>query len=366
MKHSRAIKSGLIGAILAITLPPHHFLGADTVPVKNLVPDSFGEGRQPQLTVTPRGMIIVVFARDNSIYWVQSTDEGGSFSAPLKIADVDGLMVGMRRGPRIAATDKRIVVSAPSKDLFSFVSEDIGKTWSPPIRVNDKTGAASEGLQNITALPDGSFYEVWLDSRNRGAQIQGSRLEPETKRWSKNVEIYESPDKTVCECCHPSVASDGKSKLVVMWRNWLGGNRDFYVAESTDRGDRFSPAIKIGTRNWPLKACPMDGGGIIAASGVGTFAIWRRQNEIILTTPTLPEMTLGNGAQPVLARVNGQTLTVWQARAALVIKEIDKRETQRVPGEYPALVASPDGKHAYLVWEGSEGNRIIPKFAILQ
>ena len=160
------MKNGLTCAILAIDLLATHFLRADTVPVKNLVPDSFGDGRQPQVTVTPTGMIIVVFARDNSIYSVQSTDEGRSFSAPLKIADLNGLMVGMRRGPRIAATDKRIVVSAPGADLFSFISEDMGKTWSPASKVNDKPGAASEGLQNVTALPDGSFYAVWLDSRN--------------------------------------------------------------------------------------------------------------------------------------------------------------------------------------------------------
>src|SRR5438045_1263140 len=137
MKNSRPTKSGLISAILAIALPIH-FLPGDTIPVRNLVPDSFGEGRQPQVTVTPGEMIIVVFARGNSLYSVESTDKGESFSAPSKIADVPGLKVGMRRGPRIAATEKRIVVTAPGKDLLSFISEDMGKTWSPANKVNDK------------------------------------------------------------------------------------------------------------------------------------------------------------------------------------------------------------------------------------
>lgn len=243
------MKIGLIPAILAVALLPAHILRADTIPVKNLVPDGLDEGRQPQMAVTPGGMVVVVFAGDRSVYSVQSTDEGKAFSAPLKVADLNGLMVGMRRGPRVAATDKRIVVSALGTDLFSFMSEDMGKTWSPAGRVNDKPDAASEGLQNVTALPDGSFYAVWLDKRNGGAQVEGSRLEPRMNSWSKNVKVYDSPDKTVCECCHPSVASDGKNKLVVMWRNWLGGNRDFYAAESMDRGDHFSPAIKMGTQS---------------------------------------------------------------------------------------------------------------------
>ena len=107
-------------AILALAQLPIGFLRAEPIAVKNLVPDSFGEGSQPQMTVTPAGMIVVVFARNNSICTVQSTDEGGSFSAPLKIADVRDLKVGMRRGPRIAATDKRIVISASGNDLFSL------------------------------------------------------------------------------------------------------------------------------------------------------------------------------------------------------------------------------------------------------
>src|SRR5438477_2925038 len=360
------MKIVLIPTFFAIALLSSQFLRAGAISSKDLVPVDFGEGRQPQVAVTPTGMIIAVFAKDNSIYSVQSTDEGRSFSPPLKIADVPDLMVGMRRGPRIAARDKRIVVTAPSKDLFSFMSEDMGKTWSPASKVNDKPGAASEGLQNITALPDGSFYAVWLDSRNGGAQIEGSRLEPGGRNWGQNINVYNSPDKTVCECCHPSVASDGKNKLVVMWRNWLEGNRDFYVTESTDRGNRFSPATKIGTGSWPVKACPMDGGGIIAASNVGTFAIWRRQNEIMLSTPTLPEMQLGTGTQPVLARVNERTISAWQDGSNVVIQDIDNREVQRVSGAYPSLVASPDGKRAYLAWEGTEGNRIIPKFVVAQ
>jgi hypothetical protein len=87
--------------------------------------------------------------------------------------------------------------------------------------------------------------------------------------------------------------------------------------------------------------------------------------KILLTTPTSPEMKLGNGTQPVLARVNGRTLAVWQDGTTLVIRDIHKGESQRIPGGYPALVASPDGKRAYLVWEGAEGNRTIPKFAVL-
>ncbi|CAN5392754.1 hypothetical protein BH20VER3_BH20VER3_19490 [soil metagenome] len=360
------MKIGLLSAIVACALLPAHFARAEAIAVRSVVPEAFGDGQQPQVTVTPAGVIIVVFAKGQSIYSVQSSDQGENFSAPVKIADLPGLMVGMRRGPRVAATDKRIIVSAPGPELASYLSQDAGQTWKPAGKINDKPGAASEGLQNITALPDGSFYAVWLDSRNKpGAQIEGARLEPTVTSWSKNVMIYQSPDKSVCECCHPSVASDGKNRVVVMWRNWLGGNRDFYISESQDRGERFSPASKLDTESWPLKACPMDGGGIVAVSNVGNFAAWRRQGDVFLSAPATSETKLGAGAQPVLARVNGQTLCVWQQGARLAVKP-ENGEKQYVSGTYPSLVASPDGQRAYLVWESAEGNHTIPRFAVVR
>jgi len=352
-------------AALTTALLPIQFLAAETATI-DLVLQGFGDGRQPQVAVAPTGAVSIVFAHDSSVYFVQSTDDGRSFSAPVKIADVRHLMVGMRRGPRVAATAKRILVAAPGKELFSFISEDAGATWVPCGTINDKPGAASEGLQNIAALPDGSFYAVWLDSRNTGAQIEGSRLETGTRNWGRNVEIYTSPDKTVCQCCHPSLTSDGKNKLVVMWRNWLEGNRDFYKTESSDRGDHFSSAVKIGTGSWPIKACPMDGGGIIAVANSGTFSVWRRRNEIILSSPTHPETQLGSGTQPVLARVKGRILSVWQEGHTLVSKDLEGSEVRRTPGEYPALAQSSDGQRAYLVWESTEGSHTVPKFAVLQ
>ncbi|MBA3608923.1 MAG: exo-alpha-sialidase, partial [Chthoniobacterales bacterium] len=160
-------KIGLLSAIVACALLPAHFARAEAIAVRSVAPEAFGDGQQPQVTVTPAGVIIVVFAKGQSIYSVQSSDQGENFSAPVKIADLPGLMVGMRRGPRVAATDKRIIVSAPGPELASYLSQDAGQTWKPAGKINDKPGAASEGLQNITALPDGSFYAVWLDSRNK-------------------------------------------------------------------------------------------------------------------------------------------------------------------------------------------------------
>ena len=60
----------------------------------------------------------------------------------------------------------------------------------------------------------------------------------------------------------PVLAIDATGQIVVMWRNWLGGSRDMYLARSRD-GVTFSKPEKLGTGTWQINACPMDGGGLV-------------------------------------------------------------------------------------------------------
>ena len=128
--------------------------------------------------------------------------------------------------------------------------------------INDAPGAPTEGLHSLAADAKGDLFAAWLDKRGgHGTKLYGARSTDGGVTWSKNVMIYDSPEGTICECCHPSVAIDAAGQILVMWRNWLGGSRDMYLTRSRD-GVAFSKPEKLGTGTWPLNACPMDGGGI--------------------------------------------------------------------------------------------------------
>lgn len=51
-----------------------------------------------------KGTVHVVYGKGDQIFYLQSTDGGTSFSKPISVSKVDGLMLGMRRGPRIAVS----------------------------------------------------------------------------------------------------------------------------------------------------------------------------------------------------------------------------------------------------------------------
>ncbi len=286
---------------------------------RNIVSGNFGNTQQPRVAVSPNGTIYIVFVQGETIYLTTSTDHGANFSTPTKVATVPRLQVGNRRGPHIAVTDDAVLITEPAQNLLSTVSEDQGKTWSPAMPINDHAGSAAEGLQDVTALPDGGFYAVWLDSRTGHPQVEGARLDPHANAWGRNLAVYTSPEKSVCECCQPSVAADSAGRVVVMWRNLLEGDRDLYFAESHDRGGTFSAAAKLGNDSWPANFCPMDGGDLTVDSDAGIVTVWRRKGDVFLDQPGQPEVKVGEGTQPVVVRVQNDTYCIWQNDGQIIV-----------------------------------------------
>jgi hypothetical protein len=159
------------------------------------------------------------------------------------------------------------------------------------------------------------MFCAWLDLRNKRTEIMGAAWNGRDKTWSENRLIYRSPDGSVCECCHPSVTYGGDGSLHVMWRNSLDGNRDMYSVVSTDGGESFERAMKLGAGAWPLNACPMDGGAIAARSKSEAYTVWRRDKTVYLTSGRdRPEQKLGEGEQPWLALTASGPLPCWVNR----------------------------------------------------
>jgi len=81
---------------------------------------------------------VLVFGSGNSIWLVRSTNNGESFSAPSKVAELPKLALGRHRGPPSLGTPSEGHVaavwlddrSAGGKRLYGAFSNDAGTTWS--------------------------------------------------------------------------------------------------------------------------------------------------------------------------------------------------------------------------------------------
>ena len=314
--------------------------------------------KQPQLAVEGR-TAAVAFGAGNAIYVATSSDEGRSFRAPVKVAEPGVISLGRHRGPRIALTSTAIIVSAiagakgrgADGDVIAWRSTDGGKTWSEGMRVNDTAGSAREGLHTMAARGR-TVFAAWLDLRSKGTKIFGAASQDGGLTWSKNMAIYESPDGSVCECCHPSAAIDAQGNVYVMFRNALGGSRDMYVARSTDGGKSFSPAAKLGSGTWELNACPMDGGALAFASNGKPVSIWRRGKEIFSASDGQSEERLGSGKDPALAVTRKGVYAAWTSERGLQWRPPNRSEPVILDkeGAYVQLFGTPKGT-VIAAWE---------------
>ncbi len=323
-------------------------------------------GVQPQLAAVGE-QVYLVFGQGDLISVIRSSDGGETFGQPSSLPGSGKLSLGMRRGPRIAATSDAVLVAAVAGakgggadgDVLLYRSTDRGVTWRTPVVINAVPGSAREGLHALVATPAGLVVVAWLDLRDKGTRIYAAVSRDHGATWAPDALVYASPSGSVCECCHPSVAIGADGRVAIMFRNNLSGNRDMYVADSKD-GVTFTSARKLGTNSWALNACPMDGGAV-SFSADGIVATWRREGEVFLTTDRVPERRLGAGRDPVVAHFQSRQDLAWSASDSVVLMRNEGAPLSLGRGRFPSLVALRD--KTVIAWEhdGQVMVRAVPR-----
>ena len=321
-----------------------------------IVPPELRGAVQPQVALAPSGRIHVAFGKDDAIYHTSSPD-GRAFSAPVKIAKLDKLALGMRRGPRVSATDKIVVVTANSRtdgNLHSWTSADGGRTWKEGAKLNEIGKSARESLHTIAGDGNGFVFATWLDLRNTGTELWSAASRDGGVTWGANARVYQSPDGHICECCQPTAAVDAKGHLAVMWRNWLGGSRDLYLTTSADGGKTFAAAQKLGTGTWKLNGCPMDGGAVAFNPLGKPLAVWRREKTVLVSEmPTTERHLSESAAQPLVAYGKGGAYFVWEQGGGLMLQRGSSAPVRFAEKAAAASIAATPDRGPVVVWESS-------------
>jgi hypothetical protein len=364
----------VLGCLFVLTYPIH---GAE--PVRVVPADTVRDARQPQVAVSPAGKVFIIYGAGDVIHCSISPDGGKSFNAPVKVGEAGVMALGRRRGPRVAAADKAIVVTAicgkqgkgQDGDVLAWRSADEGKTWKGPVKINRVEGSAREGLHSLAASPDGTMCCVWLDIRaNKGQQVYGATSTDGGATWQPDKLVYASPDDGICPCCQPVVAYDLKGGLHVMWRNSLADNRDMWLISSYDGGKTFGKAGKLGSGTWPLTTCPMDGGGLAGDAEGRLLTIWMRKKETFQCIPGQPEKSLGPGQQGWAAASSEGFYLVWiTARPGTLLAltpGADRPIKLADNANDPVVAAATNGKGPVIAaWEEGHGANIQIRAVIL-
>ncbi|MBD1366733.1 hypothetical protein IDJ77_23175 [Mucilaginibacter sp. ZT4R22] len=310
-------------------------------------------GQQPQIAVDNKGVVRVVYGDKDKIFCVTSVDGGASFTAPVLVATVPNMHLGMARGPQVTSSLNYTVITAMDKAgaIHWFRQSHATGKWSNMGTVNDKTGSAPEGLMSIAADKADNFYAVWLDIRTGGNnQVYFSSLSSKSMRWTKNTMAYQSPDGHVCECCKPNIAVNG-SEVAIMFRNWLMGSRDLYVARSANGGKTFGAAQKLGLDTWKLNACTMDGGGILLGDKGAIYTTWQRKGGVYFAKAGQPETFIAKGRNCDISGTGDNLALTYQQNDTVKMVSLKSKQTIAIDkGAFLQASALPHGK-TLCVWE---------------
>ncbi len=306
----------------------------------------------------------LTFGSADTIYYATSKNDGETFTQPVALPTGGKMALGRHRGPRMVYHTNGLVISAivgkkgggADGDLMAWRSENQGETWAKPVRINDVPGSAREGLHAMTS-GNGWILAAWLDLRDKGTRLYMARSTDGGRSWSRNFLVYESPEGTICQCCHPSLVVAAGGAVHAMFRNSLDGSRDMYIATSRDGGSTWKIAEKLGRGTWKLNACPMDGGSLTVSANNKIYTVWRREKTIYVSLPDTKESELGEGKDPAVASgFNDHIYAVWVSPTGAIMTrstEVDQAKELAPKGGYPQILFT--GHRVLAAWEDENG-----------
>ena len=257
----------------------------------------------PNVTIGDDGKIYVLYQdtvnEETNIFLKTSTDNGKSFSTPVRVNLLDGnVALDGRVAPTIQLgdNDEVYVIWANSRhepnmfmgnyrQLVFTQSFDDGKSFEPSMIIGAEELASGKYFQHMSIDSHGGIHMAWLDgpakmnatgymerdeSRDRGVRYVQSLDGGVTFDTTKLI------DANACPCCNVQTAADGEGNVYISWRKVFGSGdtqvRDMVVATSTDGGKTFSGPVKINDDGFKFKGC-VHVGAPMAIDSTGTLHI---------------------------------------------------------------------------------------------
>lgn len=260
-------------------------------------------------------------ARDGSAYiaWIEHRakkeadvfvaaldGEGRIKGAPARVNPNAGEAKGWRGDPPTIAVapDKTLYVGwtarAPGAGhgttLYLSASRDEGRSFGPPVKVNDDAKPASHGMHSLAVANDGHVYLAWLDERNVAPvaeampgmnQTKMEHAEPNSEVFfavstdgGRSVSANKRLANEACPCCKTALAVGPDNQVYAAWRQVMPGDfRHIAVASSSDGGQNFASPKIVSDDGWKITGCPVSGPALVVATDGALRAVWYTAGE---------------------------------------------------------------------------------------
>ncbi|HEX8491296.1 MAG TPA: sialidase family protein [Pyrinomonadaceae bacterium] len=280
-----------------------------TQPIRVSAADT--DAAEPSMAAARDGSVYIAWIehrakKEADVFVAELDGEGRIKNAPARVNPNAGEAKGWRGDPPTIAVapDKTIYVGWTARvanaghgtTLYLSASRDAGRSFGPPVKVNDDEKPASHGMHSLAVAPDGRVYLAWLDERNIApvAEAMPGMNQTKMEHAEPNSEVFfavstdggrtVSANKRVaneaCPCCKTALAVGPDNQVYASWRQVMPGDfRHIAVAASTDGGQSFAPPKIVSDDGWKITGCPVSGPALVVATDGALRAVWYTAGE---------------------------------------------------------------------------------------
>jgi hypothetical protein len=309
------------GCELTVTPPPSPTepVAAEAASVRRVRVSAEGvNAAEPSVAAADGGAVYVAWvghgAGKEADVWLARYDrEGRREGEPARVNPAAGAATAWRGDPPSVAVGgdgavyvawtARAAETGHATTLYLSASRDGGRSFEPPVKVNDDAAACVHGMHSLAVGRDGRVYLAWLDERNvvahemkhggegasKGGDSAGAKQSSGGMHGEQNREVFfaASTDggrtfsfnrlvaSEVCPCCKTALAVSADGRVYLGWRQVLPGDfRHIAVASSADGGETFGAPVVVSDDRWELRGCPVSGPALAAGEGGSLRVLW--------------------------------------------------------------------------------------------
>jgi hypothetical protein len=233
----------------------------------------------PDIHVDENGVIHTVWVRvlgnSKNIYYSKSTDEGVSFSEPLRVNSVaDNIVAYVGTGPRVRTYGNSVFVLWPdSRDgynntsIYLNTSNDGGTNWQNEIMVSDQPYFQLYSEMEIDG--DGKLHLIYYNFGNslQFLNVRYSKMQLDGMMLYESIPLgITSEEAEPCDCCAPDMSVTSGGDIYVAYRNNVLNIRDHYIVKKSANSTEFDAPYLMAEMNHYISYCPSSG-PVIALEG---------------------------------------------------------------------------------------------------
>lgn len=264
----------------------------------------------PRVTLDKTGNPLILWGNSGSNKAYFSRWNGSAFTGPVMVNSMSTpVFAADWAGPDISSHGDTVYVvfkQTPETDtnnhMYIVKSTNGGLSFSAPVRIDNINDSVSR-FPIVTTDDIGNPMVAFMKF-NPGlsnARYVVSKSSDYGNTFSPDV-LASSTTGDVCDCCPASVVSKGNTR-VVLYRNNLSNIRTTWAGISANSGNSFTNMQVDGT-NWMIMACPSTGpDGVIVgdtlyntfmSQGSGSARVYGSKTSISAGTTTSSILTTGS------------------------------------------------------------------------